>query len=189
MKENISFIGGKNIYLSPFTSELITSDYLSWLNDSEVNKFSRRIFGPTNDIDAKKFLSNLGSDEYILAIFLKKTGRHVGNIQFGPVNWKDSYAEIRIIVGDRSVWGKGVGTEAIHIVTKHIFDVLGLNRVEANSCNPSFMRCVEKLGWKKEGALRERFSVGGKMMDYLWFSILNREYASLQKKGFYKFLD
>lgn len=170
------FIAGKKVELRPFTSDLFSEKYLEWLNDPEVNEYSRRLIGPTNDLSSRKFIDCLGQDEHILAIFLKGSGEHVGNIQFGSINWKDSCAEIRIVVGDKNVWGKGVGTEAIYLVTKHLFEVAGLNRVEANTCNPAFEKCMSKLGWTKEGTMRQKFYLNKKFHDYHFYSILAKDF-------------
>lgn len=167
---------GRNIFLRPFTMADISSDYLSWLNDPEVNAFSRRRYFQSDKASAQAFFQSLSPKEGLFAICRKSDGKHVGNIQFGPIDDISSIAEIRILVGDRSVWGTGVGTDSIGTLMKFLFDELKIRRVEANSCNPAFIRCVEKLGWVKEGTLRQRFRAGDKYLDYEYWSILIDEY-------------
>ncbi|MEM6883891.1 MAG: GNAT family protein [Verrucomicrobiota bacterium] len=170
---------GRDIYLVPFIRNSISERYLGWLNDPEVNKFSRRRFVKSGREDAERFLDGLAETEAVLAIHMKGDKQHMGNIQLGPVDFYESRAEIRILVGERGRWGTGIGTQAIYLVTKYLVQELGLHRVEANSCNPAFIRCVEKLGWKDEGCLRERFPVEGERLDFHWLGLLKSEFQVL----------
>jgi RimJ/RimL family protein N-acetyltransferase len=65
------------------------------------------------------------------------------------------------------------------LVTRHLFQQEGLHRVEANTCNPAFVRCDEKLGWTQEGRLRERFLCGKERVDYLWMGLLKRDFKTI----------
>ena len=68
------------------------------------------------------------------------------------------------------------------MVTKHLFHMLHLNRVEAGSTNPAFAQMVEgNLGWKTEGELRERFFLDGNYINYFWFSILRSEFQRIEE--------
>ncbi|MCB4755559.1 MAG: GNAT family N-acetyltransferase [Elusimicrobia bacterium] len=167
---------GRSIYLIPFDTGDLNEQYLGWLNDPEVNKYSRRRYFSTTKEDAVRFLQNLKEGEEVLAIMTKEGDRHIGNIQYGPIDSISHCAEIRILIGDKSVWGKGFGTEAIYLLCKHLFLDRHLHRVEANSCNPSFLRCVEKLGWSMEGRLRERFRMDETYLDFHWMGILSPEF-------------
>ncbi len=170
---------GRDIYLIPFTQDQVSERYLGWLNDPEVNTYSRRRHIKSDRDDALRFLAGLSENECVLAIYSKDTDQHLGNIQFGPVDQFESRAEIRILVGERLRWGKGVGTQAIYLVTRYLLVELGLHRVEANSCNPAFIRCVEKLGWKDEGCLRERFPSDEGRLDYHWLGLLHHEFKAI----------
>jgi ribosomal-protein-alanine N-acetyltransferase len=167
---------GRSIRCRPLTLDDVSERYVGWLNDPEVNRYSRRRLFTSSAGDIRAFIAGIGPDEHVLAIEAGE-GVHIGNIQFGPIDRAARCAEIRILIGDRSVWGRGYGTEAIYLVTRHMFLDESLHRVEANSCNPAFIRAVQKLGWREEGKLRERFPVDGGFLDYLWFGQLQREFV------------
>lgn len=175
-----SFLEGRNISLRPFHSSDISPTYLSWLNDSEVNKYSGRRYFPTSESQAKKYLNNLKENEMILAICKKDDGKHIGNIKFGPINFFHKSAEISILIGDKLEWGKGYASESIYLLVKHLFQKLNLNRIESGSINPAFSKIViQKLGWTKEGVLRKAFIFDGKYVDIEKFSILKDEFHEL----------
>jgi ribosomal-protein-alanine N-acetyltransferase len=91
---------------------------------------------------------------------------------------EESHGEVRILIGEKSQWGKGYATQAIHGACCYYFQALGLHRVEAMSCNPGFIRAVLRLGWKEEGCLRERFLDGSVRLDYRVFGLLSSEFKS-----------
>ena len=171
------FMIGKGIGLRRLEKTDINETYLSWLNDPVVNQYSGRRKFPSSFQDIEGYFASLPRDTYVLAICLVEGNKHVGNIKFGPIDWPNSCCEIEILIGDKCEWGKGYGTEAIALVTQHLFQNLNLNRVESKSANPAFAKMVvEKLGWTKEGEMRKRFFLDGKFVNYSLFSILKEDF-------------
>lgn len=174
------FLSGKRIGLSPLLRKDIHEDYVRWLNDPEVNRYSGRRRYPSNEQSIERYLSGLGKDEYVLSICVKENGRHIGNIKYGPVDWVNRTCEVEILVGEKGEWGKGYASEAIYLVSKHLFLTLDLNRVEAKSANPAFIAAVCKhLGWTLEGEMRERFLMEGRFISYSWLSLLRKEFRRI----------
>lgn len=172
-----AFIHGRDVYLRPLAPSDFNDRYLEWLNDPEINRYSQRRFLPTDGEGMKAFR---GSRDLIhLAICLKADGRHVGNVSLGPINWFHRFAELRILIGDRKVWGKGVGRQAIYLMTKHALVTLGLERIEAGSVNPAYNAAVKALGWQEEGHQRRRFFLDGKHLDLVMTSQLRSEFRPL----------
>lgn len=172
----IHHLPGRTLVLRPFTEVDITPTYVDWLNDPEVNRYSRRRYVRTTVEDARRFLRTLPPGDTILAIETAIDHRHIGNIQFTRPDVEARHSEIRILIGARSEWGKGYGTEAIYLTTHYLFRECGLYRVHAGSANPSFARVVEKLGWQLEGRWREHFRDGDEMRDYLLYGHLASEF-------------
>jgi RimJ/RimL family protein N-acetyltransferase len=170
-----------NVYLKPFTTVDIHPAYLAWLNDNDVNQYSQRRGRTSTREDAQRFLSGLSANDRVLGIHLTSDGRHIGNIQYTIINEPSRVAEIRIMIGDKSVWGKGHGSEAIYVLTKFLFEKHNMRRLEANTFNPAFVKCMEKLGWTQEGRQRERFQFDGRYLDFIWFGLLNTEFKPIAK--------
>lgn len=171
-----SGILGVRLRLIPFTADMITDRYLDWLADDEVNKFSRR-FGqarPTS-AEAHAWLRGLSAEECVLAILDPELG-HVGNIKFGPIDRQNARADLSILVGEHGSWNRGIGTEATYLASRHLFKVVGLNRVDAGSGNPAFIRMVEKLGWRREGLLRQHVRIGDRFVDWILVAQLAAEF-------------
>lgn len=76
-------------------------------------------------------------------------------------------------------WGRGIAPEAVRAVLTFGFYEVGLNRIEADTHaeNAASVRVLEKLGFKREGHLREKYYNEGKYHDELVFSLLKREFS------------
>ncbi|WP_246456107.1 GNAT family N-acetyltransferase [Nocardioides mesophilus] len=82
---------------------------------------------------------------------------------------------------DHSAWGRGYATEAVGALLHWGFDTLGLNRVQAetDTRNLASARVLQKLGFVREGMLREDCVVNGEVSDSWVFGLLSREWRAL----------
>lgn len=157
---------GRRLTLRRFTAADITARYLAWLSDAEVNRYSRRLGQPpVSAAAARRYLAGLAPDEVVLAIHLEPEG-HVGNVKFGPVDHAKGRADISIVIGEPGAWGRGVGTEAVYLVSRYLFEEMGLERLDAGSGNPAFVAMVEGLGWRREKVLSAHVRAGDRLLDW-----------------------
>jgi [ribosomal protein S5]-alanine N-acetyltransferase len=176
---SIAELRGPRVTLTPFGPGDVTARYVGWLNDPEVNRYSRRAGRKTTIADAHRYLAQLRPDEHILVIRTAVHG-HVGNLKLGPVDWDNSRADISILIGETAAWGCGIGSEAIYVLSRHLFHTVGLNRLEAGSHNPAFLRLVEKLGWTREGVLRQGARQDDRLVDHILVSQLSSEFRRIK---------
>lgn len=98
----------------------------------------------------------------------------------------DAYlGEVMLVVGDHGVGelgcavvpsarGRGMATEALRIVARWSFDVLGLGRLEVFVApeNHAALRLVDKAGFQREGVLRDYWENNGERLDMVVLSLL-----------------
>jgi len=86
-------------------------------------------------------------------------------------------AEIGYALG-RSYWGSGYMHEALQALLHYAFITLDLNRLEADidPRNRASAKTLERLGFQREGHLRERWIVNGEISDTWWYGLLHREW-------------
>jgi ribosomal-protein-alanine N-acetyltransferase len=77
-----------------------------------------------------------------------------------------------------AAWGCGYATEAARDLLRWAFDNLDLNRVqaEADTRNAASARVLEKLGFVREGTLREDCVVNGEVSDSWVYGLIKREW-------------
>jgi RimJ/RimL family protein N-acetyltransferase len=78
----------------------------------------------------------------------------------------------------REAWGHGYATEAAGAVLRWAFETLELNRVQAetDTRNIASARVLEKLGFVREGTLREDCVVNGEVSDSWVYGLLRRDW-------------
>jgi RimJ/RimL family protein N-acetyltransferase len=179
----LAFLSGKKIYLRSLQLEDFDGPYLSWFNDKEVcSGNSHHIFPFTMD-DAKKYIefSNKKMENHlILAIISKANSKHIGNIALQNINNIVRSAELSIIIGEKSEWGKGIGKEACKLICDHGFLSMNLNRISCGTYenNDTMKKIALFLGMKEEGCRRNAAYKDGRYIDIIEYGVLKEEYAS-----------
>ncbi len=79
----------------------------------------------------------------------------------------------------RRHWGQGFMHEALTTVIDYAFGPFGLRRLEADidPRNLASVRSLERLGFAREGLLRERWQVGDEISDTLLMGLLASEWT------------
>jgi len=99
----------------------------------------------------------------------------------GLVRWNPDFrsASLGYCLGE-AAWGQGYMTEAAHAVLEWAYATLDLNRVQAetDTRNVASARVLEKLGFVREGTLREDCVVNGDVSDSWVYGLLRREWRS-----------
>ncbi|MCF6406282.1 GNAT family N-acetyltransferase [Chitinophaga filiformis] len=77
-----------------------------------------------------------------------------------------------------SYWGKGIMTNSIHRLMQYGFEDLQMNRIEAfvDPANIHSRQLLERLGFEREGKVRQAFFQKGKFVDAFIYSLLQRDY-------------
>ncbi|WP_342512419.1 GNAT family protein [Sporosarcina sp. FSL K6-1522] len=127
-------------------------------------------------------INNLNNDSsrYDFAICLKENDQMIGELSIFDIDEEDKKAGFRISMSSIALTGKGYGTEAIQIVLQFVFEELQLNRLqlEVFSHNLRGIRAYEKVGFVKEGVLRESLYYNGHYSDEIIMAILKSDYRN-----------
>ena len=140
------------------------------------------------DIDAAReelgtYLVNLWKERmgFRWVITLKGEGRPIGSLGF--YKWSPT-ADYQAEMGydlDKEYWDLGIMTEAMGAVIDFGFRRMRLNRIEVFIMprNKRSIRLVKRLGFKKEGVLRQRsFDEFGDYTDDVLFSMIRTDWKA-----------
>lgn len=163
-------VRGQNIYLQPFTSEHVESlCYFDWLNDIEVVRYLGReeYPGKFSIVDLRDYAKQMWESPYVsfFAVYAAGTDRFIGTAKINFLNeklHKSGIADVGIMLGDRSCWGKGLGADVLRTASVYAFDKLRARKLTAGaySLNTAVIRAFLKIGYKEEGRLRNQFFIG-----------------------------
>ena len=104
-------------------------------------------------------------------------GSVVGTATLAEINREHRRAELGFALR-RGLWGRGLASEAVSLLLDQAFGAMGLHRIEADTDpgNQSAMRLLERLGFRREGYLPQRWFVGGQWHDTVLFGLLKPDW-------------
>jgi RimJ/RimL family protein N-acetyltransferase len=110
-------------------------------------------------------------------IVSRETAELLGTCTLFHVDLVHRHAEIGFACA-RAHWGKGLAREAVSTVIEFAFTSLDLHRFEADADprNENSLRLLERLGFRHEGCLRERYIVSGEIQDAVLLGLLRSEW-------------
>lgn len=119
-----------------------------------------------------------------LAICLVKDGRHVGNCGLEAIDRDNRTATLGIFIGEKDWRGKGLGGEAVRALCRYAFDELDLRkiRLDVYATNPSAEKTYARVGFRREGVLRQETFRGGRPLDVIRMGLLKDELAAAPAK-------
>lgn len=110
----------------------------------------------------------------------KQTGMVVGGCGFHTWYLDHRRAEIGYHLYNDQFKNQGFMSEALPNILRYGFEEMNLNRVEAfiGANNVASLKLVEKLGFIKEGHLRQHYAKGDQIEDSILFSLLRSDFES-----------
>jgi [ribosomal protein S5]-alanine N-acetyltransferase len=166
---------------------------LRWLTDEDVGS----LFSIFSDPEVMRYWSSLpladmeGAGKLLVdireyfrrrklfqwGIARKTDDRIIGTCTLFHIDKGNRRAELGYALG-REHWGRGYMQEALTALLSFCFVELNMHRMEADvdPNNVSSVRTLERLGFQREGYLRERWLVGGGVQDTLFYGLLRREW-------------
>ena len=162
--------------------------YHSWRNDLDVMNITSLSLDLYSLDETRHFVENIilnstSSKSYIIEE--RESNTAIGVMSLINIDTKNRNAECIIDIGEKEYWGKGYGTEALKTLLEYAFLELNLHRVSLRvfSLNEKAIRIYDKLGFMKEGVMRESLYRNGKWHDIIIMGVLKREYLTLNYRG------
>ncbi|WP_203362897.1 GNAT family protein [Bacillus sp. REN10] len=118
------------------------------------------------------------ADVYMFTVLHEEQGTVIGHISF-KVDLRNQSARIgKVLVGDPQMRGQGIGTQMVEKILMIAFEEMNLHRVNLGvfDFNHSAITCYEKIGFIKEGLLRECRKIGEEYWSQWEMGILSREW-------------
>jgi RimJ/RimL family protein N-acetyltransferase len=165
-------LNGRKTLLRTFRVDDISTDYLNWLTDPEVVRFSNQRFYTHSRENALAYLNSFtGSNNLFLAILLADTQQLVGTIT-AYCSQHHQTADMGLLIGDRSCWGKGIGLDAWSTLLDYLLNVCCLRKVTAGTlrCNVGMVRIMERSGMQLEAVRARQELVNEVAHDALYYA-------------------
>lgn len=163
---------GRLIELRHFTEDLINNDYLNWLNDPEVVRYSNQRFKTHNFESSRAYLESFReSGNLFLAIHTKQDGLFIGTMTaYFSVPHKT--VDIGLLIGNKRYWGQGMGGDAWQTLMLHLLRFDSIRKVTGGTlrCNTGMVNIMVKAGMQPDGVRVAQELVDNLPQDILYFA-------------------
>ncbi|MBS3169531.1 GNAT family N-acetyltransferase [Candidatus Woesearchaeota archaeon] len=176
-------ITGNRIKLVSFTDQhLQDPHYLMWLRDYDIVKFinRREYLQKISFDDVKEYIKNIRASkrDIFFAIEILENNRFIGTFKIADIDIYTKKAGLGVLIGDKSLWGSGLASEAISLGIDFCFNIMGLHKICGGCIEPNtgMKKIFEKLGFSKEGHFKEHDLFEGRYIDHIHYGLLRKDY-------------
>lgn len=158
-----------------FTQEHIPY-YYAWRNDPTVAIFDQSEFLRPRSMEEVETWAQRLVEGYTYTVLYNE--KPIGTIALMNVDTRNRHAELAIMIGDKSKWSKGLGTEMLTQLLSYGFEGLNLRKLYLHvfDFNKRAIGLYEKFGFKKEGTKKEMVYRGGKYHDVHFYALFKNDY-------------
>ncbi|MCP4539625.1 MAG: GNAT family N-acetyltransferase [Chloroflexi bacterium] len=179
---NTNLLRGDRVHLTAFREDDAStmarwSEDMGYLRLQETNlALPRTKAAIAADLEGQSKSSNT----LVFAIRPVDGDELIGFVGFYEIEWANQVAWFGIGIGDRSNWGKGYGSEAMHLALWYAFCELNLYGLHLTviDYNERAIALYEKMGFQREGVFRQFGWRDGKRYDMILYGILRPEWES-----------
>src|SRR5262249_36130569 len=128
------------------------------------------------------YLARIHQSEHdlVLGLVVAATDKLIGATGLHEIDLYNRHACFGISIGEKDEWGKGYGTEATEIMTRYAFETLNFNRLwlRVYEFNERGIRSYGRVGFKKEGVMRQDVFREGRYWDTWIMGMLRQEWLA-----------
>ena len=158
-------VKGKKVCIREFNKRQDRPLFKKWLSD----KFGRFfLLSRTTDrtLDIDQLFKNKNT---IIGVITLPNDKPIGSVAF--INYDEVHpkAELRKVIGEPEMRGKGLGKEATKLWIKYGISGLGLKKIYLHTLNTNIrnIKLNEEMGFQVEGILRNETIIDGEYHDVL----------------------
>jgi RimJ/RimL family protein N-acetyltransferase len=180
----ISYTGGKTRLRPVRAADKECS--IRWRNDPEVRDAALGYRFPVTELMEDAWYQSVLNDQSrtraVFAIEDLADDLLVGFVQLNRIDWIGRTAWFAIVIGEKARQGKGLASDATHVILRYAFGALNLRKVclEVPGFNTRARRLYDAIGFRLEGTQRAQVYLEGEYHDLHLMGLLRDEYLARQ---------
>lgn len=162
---------GSKVLLRPFTLADITPEYVAWLNDPVVVRYSNQRFLRHTEESCRRYYDTFANTPNLFVSVRTKSDNLTVGTMTAYVSPHHETVDIGIMIGRRSVWGSGLGQDAWDTLLDWFLNERRIRKVTAGTmrCNRAMIKLMERSGMVIEAVRREQELLNGIPEDILLY--------------------
>jgi RimJ/RimL family protein N-acetyltransferase len=169
-------IQGKVVRLRPPRAEDAPA-IITWFEDMEVTRFVLRRHPPSLE-EEKEWLDKVARDPDQVLWLVEHDDGLVGVTGIHAIDWKNGFGTTGTIIGDKAVWGKGLGREVMRLRARYAFTQLPLRKLKSAyfDGNDASVRAQAAAGYREVGRYKADFFVDGAWRDQILTEVMRDDW-------------
>jgi RimJ/RimL family protein N-acetyltransferase len=150
---------------------------ITWFEDMEVTRFLLRRHPPGIE-EEKEWLEKVARDPNEILWVVEHEGRAVGVTGINQIDWRNGFGTTGTLIGDKAVWGKGIGREVMQLRARYAFNQLPLRKLKSGYLdgNEASARAQAATGYREVGRYRADMFFDGKWLDLVITEVLREDW-------------
>lgn len=144
-----------DFYLRRLRESDLDGRWPDWFNDPEVTRFQAKGYEVNTKEKQRAYFDAIAASrsDVVLAIVDRATEEHVGNVGLHHIDPIHRTAVLGIVLGEKKVWGRGIGRRSWQAITDYGFEKLDLHKICATVIdgNDASLKCALAAGYVLEG--------------------------------------
>jgi RimJ/RimL family protein N-acetyltransferase len=177
---------GRHCTLQPLAQAHVSGLYAALCVDSPDSVWTYMSAGPFADVDAfGAYVADLLVRPATIPLaLLLPDGRPVGIATYLRIDRANGTAEVGNITYGSALQRTTAATEAMYLMARHAFDVVGVRRYEwkCDALNQPSRDAAARLGFTFEGVFRQAVVYKGRNRDTAWFAVTDAEWPDLRAR-------
>ena len=169
-------IQGKLVRLRPPKPE-DAEVMISWFEDMEVTRFLLLRHPPSIEME-KEWLEKMARSPDDVIWVIEHNEQTVGATAIHMIDWKNGSGTTGTVIGDKSVWGKGLGRELMNLRARYAFTQLPLRKLKSayTDGNDASAKAQAAAGYREVGRHRADMFVDGRWRDHVITEVLRADW-------------
>ena len=173
-------IEGKLVRLRPPKPE-DAAVIITWFEDLEVTRFILLRFPPSIEME-QEWLDRMAKSQDDIVWVVEHEGSAAGGTAIHQINWKNGSGTTGTTIGDRSLWGKGLGREVMQLRCRFAFTQLPLRKLKSAyfDGNDASAKAQAAAGYREVGRYRADQFIDGSWVDQIITEVLREDWEKSQ---------
>ena len=168
----------ERLSLRPFMETDITDDYISWLNDPDINQFLESRFTKQTEASVKEWVNNTNLSNHRMLFGIFSENIHIGNFTFYMIDKRHRSLKWGITIGRKGSHKQGFANEVLEAAVRYVFEKMRFNRFEASiyDKNIGAQKMMESVGFRKEAVFEESIKYRRNYINMYLYVLLRKNY-------------
>ena len=166
------------LWLVRFDARFLSDEYVSWLNDPAVVRFSQQRLSHHTIASCTAYMQSFeGTPNQFWAILRKDQNlHHIGNMNV-YLDQNDRVADLGILIGDRDSTAMGFGLEAWQGLVKHLLSTTDVRKISAGTLalNQPMLAIMRKSGMLSDGVRQRHCLIEGQAVDVVHMALFRNQ--------------